>query len=189
MKKSLFQLCSLVLVGLLPMSVYAHHPVEMTGFAAGTLHPLTGLDHLLAMVAVGLWASQIGKKALWTLPSSFIIAMVLGALLPIMGVAIPYVETGILLSVLVLGGLVATALPMAFSIAIVSCFAVFHGYAHGAETSALSASYIAGFVLSTAILQAMGVMTGVALRQLQFEKITRFAGSAIAMTGMYFVFA
>jgi urease accessory protein len=141
------------------------------------------------MIAVGLWASQLDKKATWILPSSFIAVMVLGALLPVMGISVPYVETGILLSLLVLGGLISTKLPIVVSMMIVGCFGLFHGYAHGAEASSISVLYIAGFVLSTAILHTMGVMLGIRLCQLNVAKITHFIGGMIAMTGLYFVFA
>lgn len=189
MNKFFTQFVSLMIMGLLPISVFAHSGMEVSGFIAGILHPLTGFDHLLAILAVGLWASQMGNKSLWTLPSTFVVVMVLAALLPAIGIAIPYVETGILLSILVFGGLVAAALPMSLSIVIVGCFALFHGYAHGAEASVISATYIAGFALSTSALLASGVGLGMSLRQLNVEKITRFAGGMIAMTGMYLVFA
>ncbi|WP_353571949.1 HupE/UreJ family protein, partial [Candidatus Albibeggiatoa sp. nov. BB20] len=117
MNKTFLKLLGFILIGLLPVSAYAHHTgVEITGFVAGILHPLTGLDHLLAMIAVGLWASQMSHKARWTLPISFIAVMIVGAVLPVIGISVPYVETGILLSLLVLGGLVATVLPLAVSI-------------------------------------------------------------------------
>ncbi len=178
----------LTLITLLPATAFAHTGTEITGFTAGILHPLTGLDHLLAMVAVGLWASQIGKKAIWMLPTSFVTVMVLGALLPLFQINLPYVEVGILLSVLVLGGLIAAALPMVLSVVIVGFFGLFHGYAHGIEASTLSATYITGFVLATAILHITGVIVGINLHKLS-EKMTRFAGGLIAMTGAYLIFA
>lgn len=188
MKK--LQLCILFL--LMPITAFAHQAgTESAGLFAGVLHPLSGLDHLLAMVAVGLWASQMGQKAAWTLPSTFITAMIAGVIVAMAGVSVPYVETGILLSVLVLGGLIATAwvLPTVFSIGIVGSFALFHGYAHGSEVSAVSMAYIAGFVVSTAFLHATGVFSGLFLRQLNSEKIARFAGGLITLTGLYLVFA
>lgn len=188
MKKA--QLC--ILLMLMPVTVFAHsNGTEPSGFLAGILHPFLGLDHLLAMVAVGLWASQIGKKAVWALPSSFVAMMIAGVVIAMAGVSMPYVETGILLSVLVLGGLVATALtlPTFFSMLIVGSFALFHGYAHGTEVSVVSMAYIAGFVLSTAALHTVGTLSGLFLRELNSEKIARFAGGLITLTGMYLVFA
>ena len=188
MKKA--QLC--ILLMLMPVTVFAHHNgVESAGFMAGVLHPFSGLDHLLAMGAVGLWASQIGQKAVWALPSSFVAMMVAGVVIAMAGVSMPYVETGILLSVLVLGGLVTTALtlPTFFSMLIVGSFALFHGYAHGTEVSVVSMAYIAGFVVSTAVLHATGTITGLFLHQLNSEKIARFVGGLITLAGMYLVFA
>jgi len=131
------------------------HSLGSAGFAAGLAHPLFGLDHLLAMVAVGLWAGRIGGRARWLVPSAFVAAMLIGSLLP---VALPSVETGILGSVLILGLLVAWApkLPLWVPALVVGLFALAHGHAHGAELSGGAATL--GFLLATAALHGLGLM-------------------------------
>lgn len=184
---SLTAICAMCL---LPMSASAHTGVGQTaGFSAGFMHPVSGLDHLLAMIAVGIFAAQIGGRAAWVVPGAFIGMMVAGGALGMSGVQIPYIEAGILASVLVLGGLIAGAfrLPLVFSGILVGIFALFHGQAHGAEMPvALDAvSYSAGFALATASLHATGNLAGIGLRKLNLEKITRFAGCAIAFGGIW----
>jgi urease accessory protein len=175
---------------LLPMSALAHTGVgETDGFGSGFSHPINGEDHLLAMVAVGLWAAQIGRHALWAVPSTFVIVMILGGVLGFSGSPVPFIEEGILVSVLVLGVLVAGAFkfPVIFSALIVGFFALFHGYAHGTEMPlAIGAvSYSAGFALSTAILHMVGIACGIILQKINLEKVNRFAGCAIALSGIY----
>jgi urease accessory protein len=140
------------------------------GHVAGFLHPFTGLDHVAAMVAVGLLAARIGGRALWAVPLAFVGMMVAGAAVAMTGAGLPFVETGVLLSVVVLAGAVVLArrvsLAMAVSLAVV--FAVFHGFAHGSEIPAGAAglSFGLGFVAATAILHAIGLALGLAfLRQ------------------------
>lgn len=159
------------------------------GFAHGFAHPVGGWDHLLAMIAVGLWASQLArtsKKALWMVPMAFVGVLAIGGALGAAGVAMPMVEQGILMSVLVLGVLVAAAarLPLAASIATVSAFAMFHGHAHGAEmpTAASGLSYGLGFVLATALLHGVGLAVGVLSQQKISLPATRLAGAAIALS-------
>ena len=127
------------LVAMLAASpAYAHTGLHSSGFSAGIMHPLTGLDHALAMVAVGLLAALLGRRALWAVPGSFVAMMLIGGVLDVAGVGIPAVETGIAASVLVLGSMVAlgrTWSPGA-AMALAGGFAVFHGYAHGAEIPA-----------------------------------------------------
>jgi urease accessory protein len=154
------------------------------GLIAGLAHPFSGLDHLLAMVAVGLWAAQQRGQALWALPSSFIAAMGLGAALGLSGVALPAIEAGIALSVLVLGLLVALqsrwGLPVAC--AATGMFALFHGAAHGLEMP-LAASpwgYGLGMLAATALLHAAGVLAGVKTRAVWL----RLAGAAVSITGI-----
>ena len=124
-------------------------------FSGGFAHPLSGWDHLLAMIAVGLWAAQLGGRARWLVPSAFVGVMALGAALGHAGLMFPGVEQGIAASVLVLGLLIATAvrLPVAAGMALVGLFAGFHGIAHGAEMPATAGglSYGAGFILATAL--------------------------------------
>ena len=140
----------------------AHTGVGGTaGFAHGFAHPLGGIDHVLVMVAVGLFAAQLGGRALWLVPLSFVSVMMAGGALGMAGVAMPFVEIGIGLSVVVLGLAVAFGLhlPTAAAMALVGLFAIFHGHAHGAEMpeSASGLAYGAGFVLATALLHALGI--------------------------------
>jgi urease accessory protein len=177
-----------LLIGALPTLAYAH-PGHADGLAHGLAHPFVGLDHLAVMVAVGLWASQLGGRAAWLVPLSFVGAMALGGLLGVAAVALPYVETGILLSLLALGLLVAAAvrLPLALSAGIVGVFALFHGHAHGAEMSpdASVFAYGLGFTMASAFLHLSGYTFGMAIR----ARLLRFTGAAVAMTGGWLWFA
>jgi urease accessory protein len=178
------------LIALFPLSAYAHpgHGAA-NAFTSGFSHPFGGLDHWLAMVAVGLWAAQMGGRALWIVPGAFMSLMLCGGVLAISGIHLPYVEAGILASIMVLGVLVAAAfkLPLAASAAIVGLFALFHGHAHGTEMplAMSAASYSLGFVLATALLHALGIAGGIFLQQLNTDKAVRFAGGAIAVGGLY----
>jgi urease accessory protein len=179
---------------LLPVSVLAHPGVGATsGFAAGFGHPLSGIDHLLAMVAVGLWAAQLGGRALWAVPATFVTLMLAGAGLGMYGVPVPFVEAGILFSVLVLGVLVAGAyrLPVVAGAMLVGAFALFHGHAHGSEMplSVAGVAYCTGFAVATAMLHATGMAAGLAVRRLDLPKLARLAGGAIAVSGLYLAVA
>ncbi|MEO9528816.1 MAG: HupE/UreJ family protein [Roseibium sp.] len=132
-------------------------------FAAGLTHPVFGADHVLAMIAVGLWAAPIGGRAVWVLPTAFVGAMIAGFVLSLAGVALPFVEPVILGSVIVLGAVVALALrlPLTVSGALVFAFGLCHGHAHGGEIGAADAiGYAGGFVLATALLHAAGLLIG-----------------------------
>lgn len=163
------------------------------GLAQGLAHPLGGLDHLLAMVAVGVWAAQRGGRALWAVPLAFVAMMALGGALGFAGWPLPWVETGIAGSVLALGLLIAFAVPLPISAAaaVVGLFAVFHGQAHGAELpqAASPLAYAAGFVAATALLHAAGVALGTMLRRPMGERLVRFAGAGMALAGLGFVLA
>ena len=145
------------------------HPGHVGGYLAGIAHPFTGLDHLLAMLAVGVWAAQLGGRAKWLVPASFIACMAVAASVGLSGIALPMVESGIATSVLLLGLLIAFSikLPIALSASIVGLFAVFHGYAHGAEMPQLSTPWVygIGFMLSTAALHGLGLLLGSGLRE------------------------
>lgn len=158
------------------------------GLASGFVHPFSGLDHLLAMIAVGLWAAQSGGRAVWLLPIAFPAAMALGAVAGVAGVALPAVEVGIALSVLALGALVAFAvrLPALGGAALVAVFAVLHGHAHGAEVPAAAdtIAYGAGFILATALLHLIGIGLGLALKSPQAARGVRVGGAAIAAAGV-----
>ncbi len=182
---------ALGIIALSAGSAYAHpgHPGSMMSFGSGFSHPFSGLDHLLAMVAVGLWAAQNKRSALWMLPLAFPLMMVIGALLAMNGLNLPAVETGIAASVAVLGLLIAFAvkLPLWASTTVVSIFAIFHGYAHGSELphGSSAALYGAGFLLATALLHAAGVAIGAVADKQMADKALRIGGGAIAMFGAY----
>ena len=169
------------------------HPfgVSGAGIWAGLGHPLGGLDHLLAMVAVGLWAVQLGGRALWALPVSFVAAMAAGACFALAGIGIPAVELGVAGSVVLLGLLVAGAarVPVLAGCGMVAVFALFHGHAHGTELPAAAspALYGLGFVLATAALHAAGIGLGRFGEQVAANRSRwslRAAGAAAAATGV-----
>ena len=175
---------------LLPSLAHAHVGVgEARGLWHGLSHPLSGLDHICAMVAVGLWAAQMGGRAIWAVPLTFVSVMALGGALGMLGVHVPFVETGIVVSVLTLGVLVAAAvrLPLFASILVVGMFAIFHGHAHGVEMpeTASGLAYAAGFIVATAFLHACGIGLGIAIQRLASPAIARFAGIAIVLCGSY----
>lgn len=183
-----FALLSAIL--LLPSLAHAHVGVgETGGFLHGTGHPLGGLDHICVMLAVGLWAAQMGGRAIWAVPLTFASVMALGGVLGMLGLHVPSVETGIIVSVLALGVLIAASvhLPLATSIAIVGLFAVFHGHAHGGEMpeNASGLAFGVGFVIATAFLHACGIGLGIAIQRLASPAVVRFAGIAIVFCGGY----
>lgn len=161
------------------------------GFMHGAEHPFGGLDHLLAMVAVGLWAAQLGGRSLWAVPLTFVGIMAVGGMLGMAGIGMPFVEIGILGSVLALGVIVAAAvrLPLGWSMALVGFLALFHGQAHGAEMPADSSgiAYAAGFVLATAVLHASGIAIGILFKNLSTPLLTRVAGACVAILGVWLV--
>lgn len=160
------------------------------GFGDGIAHPIGGLDHILAMVAVGLWAAQNGGRALWLVPASFVGMMLVGGLLGLSGFEIPMVEIGIVGSVIILGLLVAFAskLPVVAGMTAVGLMAIFHGHAHGTEVpqAAEPALYILGFVIATACLHALGIGISLFLakRQELGNKILKGSGAAITAAGV-----
>jgi urease accessory protein len=162
---------------------------EVIGFMHGLEHPISGLDHILAMVAVGLWALQLGGQAVWSVPLAFVGVMTFGGVLGLNGVTIPFVEQGIIASDLLLGGLVlmATRLPLSASISIVGLFAIFHGYAHGAEMpkEAIAWQYAAGIMISTAVLHLSGVTMAVLMNKLLQDRLIRLAGGGIILGSIY----
>jgi urease accessory protein len=173
---------------LLPTILHAHPGHNANGFDAGFAHPLLGLDHVLAMFAIGLWAAQLGRRAMWFVPAAVVGAMAVGGLLGMAGWSVPFAESSIALSVLILGVLVTCAmrLPSPVSIILVSAFALCHGNAHGVQMppGGDALSFGAGFVMATAALHACGLAAGLAMRQLGHEGWIRFAGVAIAITGI-----
>jgi len=157
------------------------------GFAAGFLHPLMGLDHMLAMLGVGIWAAQLGQRATWLVPAAFVAVMIAGAGLALSGIAMPMVEVGIAGSVLVIGTLIAlgTRLPVGVAMSLVGLFALFHGHAHGTELPGFAhpAAYGAGFVAATALLHAGGVGIASVVRRQAARLPFRIAGAMMAAVG------
>lgn len=177
----------------LPTLAHAHPDHgNASGFAHGFLHPVQGLDHILAMIAVGLWAAQMGGRAIWAVPVAFVGAMTLGAVLGIQGVNLPLIEPGILTSIIVLGLLIATAcrLPLAASMPLVAVFAICHGFAHGAEMplSASGFTYCLGFVLATTALHIAGVGIGIGIEKISTARWIRLAGPPIVALGVALAF-
>jgi urease accessory protein len=168
-----------------------HAHGEHSGFIHGFMHPITGLDHILAMVTVGILAYQIGGRALWLVPTTFLAIMAAGGMLGVAGVSFYFVEPGIAASVVVLGIIVALAVkpPVALAMALVAVFAVFHGYAHGIEAplDGSTAAFGAGFLVATALLHAFGVAFGMLVGRIaasQGQIGYRLAGSAVAVAGL-----
>lgn len=160
------------LAGLLSLATspaFAHVGLHADGAASGLLHPFSGLDHILAMVAVGLFAARLGGRALWAVPASFVGVMMMGGALGYSGLALPYVEPAIALSVIGMGALLAfnVRLPVPAAMALVGGFALFHGHAHGAEGAHLPsfAGYAASFVVATTLLHVAGIGLGLALER------------------------
>lgn len=183
---------ALALLILLPTAALAHTGVgDTSGFLHGFEHPVGGIDHILAMVAVGVFAFVLGGRALWLVPLSFVGIMVVGFLLGVGGVNLPFVELGIALSSVVIGGLAALGRPMpvAAAMALVGVFAVFHGHAHGAEMpeDAGGLLYAGGLIVATALLHAVGVIAAMGVARLVGKYgrvVARVAGGVFALGGI-----
>ncbi|OMG63136.1 protein hupE [Stutzerimonas balearica] len=175
-----------------PALAFAHPGHDHAGVMSGLAHPLFGIDHLLAMLAVGLWAAQQQGAARWALPLTFVATMLFGGLLGFAGIEMPLMETGIAGSVLALGLLVALAVrpPVAIAAGLTALFAASHGVAHGLELPALSSpwGYAAGFVAATAALHAAGYAMARSLPQVA-APLVRMAGVASALTGAWLLAA
>lgn len=183
---------AMLTIGVAP--AFAHlDPGEHGSFVAGVSHPLFGSDHILAMVAVGLWAALLGGRALWLVPAAFVGTMAIGFVSAVGDTPLPFVEPIILASVVVIGLLAAMALsvPTVIGMALVGFFALFHGHAHGGELGEASAfSFAAGFVLSTALLHTVGIGMGLGLgRGSAGQLLTRLAGGATALAGLWLAVA
>ena len=177
---------------LISAPAFAHTGHDVLGFSTGFFHPIMGVDHVIAMVAVGIWAALLGGRAIYVLPVIFPIIMMFGGVLGMNGVALPYVEPMIAMSGVVLGLMVALYAKPALwvSALMVGVFAVFHGHAHGAELPAASNAfgYAAGFVIATALLHFAGIGLGRVVGAKGGEYVTRAAGVLIAVTGAAFLF-
>ena len=161
------------------------------GFSSGFMHPILGWDHVVAMVAVGLWGAFFGRPAIWVLPIVFPMVMAVGGAIGLSGLHFASVETGIAVSAIMLGGVVALALrpPIWVAAVIVGSFAVFHGYAHGVELpkAADPLAYSLGFVIATGILHLVGIAIGLVVRWPAGKLAVRAVGAAIAMAGVAFL--
>jgi len=172
----------------IPLGVFAHATPGGSGFYTGLEHPIGGLDHVLAMVAVGIWAAQAGGKSTWILSGTFLGTMFIGGVLGAMGVPLPLVEPGIVASILLAGILVLGAfrLPLTGGCILIGVLAIFHGHAHGTEMPDLMnlLVYAAGFAITTALLLLNGILFGIWMRKLNLELLPRIAGGLIALGGI-----
>lgn len=177
---------------LAPVAALAHTGAGDThGVVHGFMHPVTGLDHVLAMVAVGILAALLGGRAIWLVPASFVALAAAGGLLGVQGVPVPFVEFGISASVVLLGLAIAlqARLPLGWTVGLVGLFGLYHGYAHGAEMPADASgfAYGAGFLAATAMLHIAGIGLGLGIAHMARRSATRFAqagGAAIALAGI-----
>lgn len=188
------QLCLalLVLTAVWPLIAWGHvESGQAGGFLSGLSHPVSGLDHVIAMVAVGLWGAQLGMPALWVLPVAFPMMMAFGGMLGLIGIPLPGVEIGIAVSAVVLGALVLgqVRLPLIAAVGVVALFAVFHGHAHGTEleTGQNAMLYSLGFVIATGMLHAVGIGTGLIHRWDLGRQVLRGAGALVMAGGLYFL--
>lgn len=177
---------------LAPTSALAHPGHEAGTFLAGISHPVSGADHVLAMIAVGLWAAQTGGRAIWAMPATFVGAMVAGGAIGAAGLNFPAVEPMILASIILLGAVVALAarFPLWLALPLLALFGAAHGWAHGAEgpPNGLIA-FAAGFAVMTATLHGVGLGLGLALQRLASIRLVRLAGGVTAAAGAALAFA
>jgi urease accessory protein len=171
--------------------VFAHgQPGQVAGFLSGVRHPISGIDHVLAMIAVGVWGAQLRSPAIWLLPVTFPLVMACGGFLALIGMPLPGAEIGIALSALLLGlAIVAEARPpLAAAAVVVGAFALFHGHAHGTELSdgQSALAYSIGFVVATGCLHAVGIALGLVHRWPVGRAALRFAGAGIMAAGAAF---
>jgi len=178
----------------LPQPALAHVVAgPIGGFEGGFTHPLTGLDHFLAMFAVGVWGAQMGGRSVWVLPVTFPLVMTIGGVAGMAGLALPYVEIGIALSILVLGLAIACKWHPAevVPLGLIAIFAICHGYAHGVElpSAADPAAYAAGFVLATGMIHICGIVVGLLLSKPWHGRLAQGIGGVIAVGGVYYLVA
>lgn len=183
------------LISLVPTTVHAHDGsnVPIGGFLAGLVHPVLGYDHFLAMLCVGILSAQIGGKAIWTVPATFVGVMAIGGALGLIGSGFQYVELGIAFSLIILGIVIAAERRLAVGVAMtaVGIFATFHGYAHGSEVpkTAQPFLYALGFLTGTALIHILGVVLGDIARHYERGKLVlRGGGAAVALIGFLFSF-
>lgn len=194
MRLSTLKMGLAALIAAIPALALAHPGHEhTTSFMTGFMHPMGGLDHLLAMLAIGLWAASLGGRALWAVPAAFVGTMLIGGGLSVAGIQVPFIEQGIVLSVVLMGVLLvgAARFPVAVCAGIAALFAVFHGAAHGLEMplNANGAEYALGFAAATALLHVVGIGFGSAIARFQAPIVTRVTGSLIAIAGLFLAIA
>lgn len=183
----------LIILVIAPQFLFAHpNGTEASGVTTGFAHPFTGLDHLLAMLGVGIWAGQLKGKSVWLLPLSFTIALVIGGVLGSSGFGLPYVEEVIILSVIIFGLVIAFAYkaPLWVGIALSIAFALSHGHAHGTEMPAsLSGySYFIGMVVGSVLLQVIGISLAIFFNRENRKPAYRFIGISMMLTGVFLIF-
>lgn len=177
---------------LLPATVFAHQETgSITGIVSGLKHPVSGMDHVLAMISVGLWGAQLGPPAVWALPVAFPMVMAFGGMLGLMGISLPGIEIGIAVSAIVLGAMIVTESrpPLWVAAALVGFFAIFHGHAHGTELPAGSSGllYSIGFVAATGMLHGVGIAMGLVHRFRGGRLAVRAAGAVVSAAGVFFL--
>lgn len=177
---------------LLPATVFAHQETgSITGIVSGLKHPVSGMDHVLAMISVGLWGAQLGPPAVWALPVAFPMVMAFGGMLGLMGISLPGIEIGIAVSAIVLGAMIVTESrpPLWIAAALVGFFAIFHGHAHGTELPAGSSGllYSIGFVAATGMLHGVGIAMGLVHRFRGGRLAVRAAGAVVSAAGVFFL--
>lgn len=189
----MIRLALVAALSLIAAPAFAHVGLGTTSsFAAGVAHPISGLDHITVMIAVGLWAALKGGRALWVWPAAFVGVMLAGGFMGMQQIPLLFVEPAILASVVALGLLVALAidLPVWLGAVIIGAFAIFHGHAHGAEVPETEAGllYMAGFALSTAALHGVGIAAAIGLGRVGMRSVVRFAGAACVVVGLALAF-
>ncbi len=190
MTRTITPIVATVALLVFPSPLAAHESGAAAGLLSGLLHPVSGLDHVLAMVAVGIWGTQLGPPAIWVLPVTFPMVMAFGGMFGLLGLRVPGVEVGIGLSALLLGLMVALERrpDLRAAAVLVGFFAIFHGYAHGAELPEGQSGilYSIGFVVSTGTLHASGIGVGLIHRWDRGKRALRIAGAGIAAGGAWF---
>jgi len=195
LSKSMNVLLIALAISFVPSTVYAHEGGNMPlgGFLSGLVHPVLGYDHLLAMLSVGILSAQIGGRAIWTVPATFVSVMALGGVLGLIDIGISITEIGIALSLVILGSIIASErrLPMVLAMIGVGFFAIFHGYAHGTEMpqTAEPVTYAFGFLTGTALIHIAGVLVGdISKKYRRGPQVLQVGGGIIAIVGLLFVF-
>jgi urease accessory protein len=183
---------TLLLVSFFPFPAFAHVEAgQAGGFFTGLEHPWSGLDHVLAMVAVGLWGAQLGNPAIWMMPIAFPVIMSCGAMMGLLGIPVPGIEIGIALSAIILGVmvLIESRPKLGAAIVLVGFFAIFHGHAHGTELppGQNGLLYSMGFVIATGCLHALGILIGLIYRWPMGKIALRGSGALIACMGIFFL--